>query len=142
MEIHNKEPILVLWDIVKTLTTIPIYKEVMTEDENSIPKDGTTHAAIRDYYFSNDAKNILEFLNNNGYSFSIFNTEKVTGIQVDMNNQSKIITDPDKMNEIINEIYNSKDVRYYRDNPGYIIIKTFGDENWVAIGENQFSFME
>ena len=113
-----------------------------TIDENSIPKDGTTHAAIRDYYFSNDAKNILEFLNNNGYSFSIFNTEKVTGIQVDMNNQSKIITDPDKINEIINEIYNSKDVRYYRDNPGYIIIKTFGDENWVAIGENQFSFME
>ena len=113
-----------------------------TIDENSIPKDGVTHAAIRDYYFSNSAKNILEFLNNNGYSFSIFNTEKVTGIQVDMNNQSKIITDPDKINEIITEIYNSKDVRLYRDNPGYIVIKTFGDENWVAIGENQFSFME
>ena len=113
-----------------------------TIDENSIPKDGVTHAAIMTYYFSNSAKNILEFLNNNGYSFSIFNTEKVTGIQLDMNSQSKIITDPDKMNEIINEIYNSKDVRYYRDNPGYIIIKTFGDESWVAIGENQFSFME
>jgi zona occludens toxin (predicted ATPase) len=35
--VYNKEPILVLWDIVKTLTTIPAYKQVMDEDEDSIP---------------------------------------------------------------------------------------------------------
>ena len=35
--VYNKEPILVLWDIVKTLTTIPAYKQVMAEDEDSIP---------------------------------------------------------------------------------------------------------
>lgn len=37
MKIYNKSPILVLFDIVKALTSIPIYKEVMTEDENSTP---------------------------------------------------------------------------------------------------------
>lgn len=51
MEIHNKEPILVLWDIVKTLTTIPIYKEVMTEDENSIPN---SYILLRSAILDND----------------------------------------------------------------------------------------
>lgn len=38
MIIYNKEPILVLWDIVKDLRlSIPIYKEVMHEEENDIP---------------------------------------------------------------------------------------------------------
>ena len=36
--IYNKEPILVLWDMVKGLmNNIPIYKEVMHEEENDIP---------------------------------------------------------------------------------------------------------
>lgn len=36
--IYNDYPIDVLWDIVSPLTsTIPAYKEVMSEDENSIP---------------------------------------------------------------------------------------------------------
>lgn len=36
--IYNKEPILVLWDIVKSLSgEIEIYKEAMTEDEDSLP---------------------------------------------------------------------------------------------------------
>lgn len=51
MQIYNKEPILVLWDIVKTLTTIPIYKEVMTEDENSIPN---SYILLRSGIIDND----------------------------------------------------------------------------------------
>lgn len=36
--IYNKEPILVMWDMVKELApNIPIYKEIMHEDENDIP---------------------------------------------------------------------------------------------------------
>lgn len=36
--IYNKEPIQVLWDLVKDLhKTIPIYKETMHEEENDIP---------------------------------------------------------------------------------------------------------
>lgn len=36
--IYNKEPILVLWDMVKDLrSSIPIYKEIMHEEENDIP---------------------------------------------------------------------------------------------------------
>lgn len=41
MEIYsNKEPIQILWDIMKSLYTqhkIPIYKETMHEEENDIP---------------------------------------------------------------------------------------------------------
>jgi len=38
MIVYNKAPIEVLWDAVKSLAvTIPIYKEVMDEDENSTP---------------------------------------------------------------------------------------------------------
>lgn len=51
MQIYNKEPILVLWDIIKTLTTIPIYKEVMTEDENSIPN---SYILLRSGIIDND----------------------------------------------------------------------------------------
>ena len=51
MQIYNKEPILVLWNIVKTLTTIPIYKEVMTEDENSIPN---SYILLRSGIIDND----------------------------------------------------------------------------------------
>jgi hypothetical protein len=37
--IYNKEPMQVLWDAVKSLAgEIEIYKEVMTEDENSTPE--------------------------------------------------------------------------------------------------------
>lgn len=36
--IYNKEPIQVLWDLVKDLSDeIPIYKEIMHEDDNDIP---------------------------------------------------------------------------------------------------------
>ena len=36
--IYNKEPILVLWDMTKGLkSSIPIYKEIMHEEENDIP---------------------------------------------------------------------------------------------------------
>lgn len=36
--IYNKAPILVMWDIVKSLKDeIPIYKETMDEDEDSTP---------------------------------------------------------------------------------------------------------
>ena len=36
--IYDKEPILVLWDLVKSLSPeIEIYKEAMTEDEDSLP---------------------------------------------------------------------------------------------------------
>ena len=36
--IYDKEPIQVLWDLLKDLSEdIPIYKEVMHEDENSTP---------------------------------------------------------------------------------------------------------
>jgi len=36
--VYNKEPILVLWNIVKSLKSdIPIYKEIMSEEENDIP---------------------------------------------------------------------------------------------------------
>lgn len=36
--IYNKEPIQVLWDMVKgLLDEIPIYKEIMHEEENDIP---------------------------------------------------------------------------------------------------------
>lgn len=36
--VYNKEPILVLWDMVKDLVDeIPIYKESMHEEENDIP---------------------------------------------------------------------------------------------------------
>lgn len=36
--LYDKEPILVLWDLVKGLAnTIPIYKYSMVEDEDSIP---------------------------------------------------------------------------------------------------------
>lgn len=39
MEIYNKKPILVLWDIMKSLSkTIPIYKEVMHEEDEDIPE--------------------------------------------------------------------------------------------------------
>src|SRR5574344_1440845 len=51
MQNYNKEPILVLWDIIKTLTTIPIYKEVMTEDENSIPN---SYILLRSGIIDND----------------------------------------------------------------------------------------
>ena len=38
MQVYNKEPIQVLWDMVKDLKKkIPIYKEIMHEDENDIP---------------------------------------------------------------------------------------------------------
>ena len=38
MQVYNKEPIQVLWDIIKDLKKkIPIYKEIMHEDENDIP---------------------------------------------------------------------------------------------------------
>jgi len=39
MQIYNKEPVLVMWDIVKSLQsdTLEIYKETMAEDENDIP---------------------------------------------------------------------------------------------------------
>ena len=37
--VYNKEPILVLWDIVKSLSPeIPIYKETMDEDADSVPE--------------------------------------------------------------------------------------------------------
>jgi len=37
--IYNKEPILVLWDALKSLNTdIPIYKETMDEDADSTPE--------------------------------------------------------------------------------------------------------
>lgn len=37
--IHNKEPIAVLWDFVKSLKSqIPIYKEIMHEEENDVPE--------------------------------------------------------------------------------------------------------
>ena len=36
--VYNNEPIQVLWDMVKDLRTqIPIYKEIMHEDDNDIP---------------------------------------------------------------------------------------------------------
>lgn len=36
--IYNKEPIQVLWDMVKGLKSqIPIYKEIMHEEQNNIP---------------------------------------------------------------------------------------------------------
>ena len=36
--IYNKEPVQVLWDLVKDLRSqIPIYKEIMHEEENDIP---------------------------------------------------------------------------------------------------------
>lgn len=36
--VYNDEPIQVLWDVVKDLRTqIPIYKEIMHEDDNDIP---------------------------------------------------------------------------------------------------------
>lgn len=36
--VYNKEPIQVLWDLVKgLLDQIPIYKEIMHEEENDIP---------------------------------------------------------------------------------------------------------
>lgn len=36
--VYNDEPIQVLWDMVKDLRTqIPIYKEIMHEDDNDIP---------------------------------------------------------------------------------------------------------
>lgn len=39
MMIYNKEPILVMWDMIKSLANkIPIYKEAMTEDEDSVPQ--------------------------------------------------------------------------------------------------------
>ena len=38
MKVYNKEPIQVLWDLVKELKSqIPIYKEIMHEEENDIP---------------------------------------------------------------------------------------------------------
>lgn len=38
MQVYNKEPIQVLWDLVKGLKSqIPIYKEIMHEEENDIP---------------------------------------------------------------------------------------------------------
>lgn len=38
MKVYNKEPIQVLWDMVKDLKKqIPIYKEIMHEEENDIP---------------------------------------------------------------------------------------------------------
>lgn len=37
--IYKKEPILVMWDMVKSLkNTIPIYKETMHEEENDVPQ--------------------------------------------------------------------------------------------------------
>lgn len=37
--IYNKEPIFVMWDLVKDLVgEIPIYKEIMSEDEDSTPE--------------------------------------------------------------------------------------------------------
>ena len=37
--IYKKEPILIMWDMVKSLATkIPIYKEAMSEDEDSTPQ--------------------------------------------------------------------------------------------------------
>lgn len=37
--IYNKEPILVMWDLIEDLTSdIAIYKEIMAEDEDSTPE--------------------------------------------------------------------------------------------------------
>lgn len=37
--IHNKEPIAVLWDFVKSLKSqIPIYREIMHEEEKDVPE--------------------------------------------------------------------------------------------------------
>lgn len=39
MTIYNKEPILILWDLLKSLDAdIPVYKEIMNEEEEDIPE--------------------------------------------------------------------------------------------------------
>lgn len=39
MIIYNKEPILILWDLLKSLDSdIPVYKEIMNEEEEDVPE--------------------------------------------------------------------------------------------------------
>ena len=109
MQVYNKEPIQVLWDLVKSLKSqIPIYKEIMHEEENDIP---VSYILLR----SQNSDTVKTYGDGKGLIRSadcdiILVSKGYADDTTDLHNKNK---------KIIRELLKSKEINFSESNLGY-----------------------